>query len=239
MKPILYRIPFSHYCQKVEWALTHAGIEYDAIDISLPKMRRMTTATPSGTVPALEIDGLLIEESQPIMKWIAAQAPELDWYPDGAYEWEHRMDAEMGPIARREAYRVAHGDPFKFNVPWMQRLGLRAVRPILLNVMKYYKVRRYEEEDVLGRVRLTNEIASQLGDRDFLFGTAPCAADFATAALARPLLYVDEVRGYSGADWSKVTQYILRMKPEKTSLHKKRGIREKDWKRIDSLVNRV
>lgn len=239
MKPILYRIPFSHYCQKVEWALTHAGIAYDAIDVSLPKMRRMTKATPSGTVPVLEADGKLIEESQPIMQWIAQQAEELDWYPEGAYEWEHRMDAELGPVARREAYRIAHGEPFKFNIPWLQRLGLRAVRPILLNVLKHYKVRRYEDEDTLARDRLTTEIAAQLGDKQFLFGTAPCAADFATAALARPLLYVGEARGYAGDEWTKVTRYILRMKPEKTSLHKKRGIGEKDWKRIDLLVNRA
>lgn len=232
----LYRIPFSHYCQKVEWAMTHAGMEYDAIDISLVKMPRLPKVTKSGTVPALEVDGQLIEESQAIMEWLAKQCPDVEWYPEGAWAWEHRMDEEMGPVGRREAYRVAYAEPFKFNVPWMQRLLLRSVRPILLNVVKYYKVRRYEEEDVLARERLTAEIASQLGDKPYLFGDQPCAADFATAALARPLLYVDEARGYEGEEWTKVVQYILRMKPERTTLRKAKKIREKDWTRLESLV---
>ncbi|MGB1697814.1 MAG: glutathione S-transferase family protein [Thermoplasmatota archaeon] len=238
MNPILYRIPFSHYCQKVEWAFTHAGIPYDAIDISLIKMPRLPKVTRDGTVPILEVDGVLIEGSGAIMAWIAEACPELDWYPEGALEWEQQMDAEMGPVARREAYRVAHGDPFHFNVPFLQRLMLRAVRPILLNVMKYYKVRRYDEEDRLARARLTKDIAAQLGNKPLLFGAAPSAADFATAALARPLLYVADARGYEGEDWQRVEQYVLRLKPESTSVDKSRKIREKDWKRLEALASR-
>lgn len=239
VKPILYRIPFSHYCQKVEWAFTNAGIPYDAIDVSLVKMPRLPKVTRDGTVPILEVDGVLIEGSGAIMAWIAEACPELDWYPNGALEWEKRMDAEMGPVARREAYRVAHGEPFRFNVPFMQRLLLRSVRPILLNVLKYYKVRRYEEEDRLARERFTNEIAAQLDDKPFLFGTAPSAADFATAALARPFLYVADARGYGGPAWQQVEQFVLRMKPAATSMGRSRKIREKDWKRLEEFSSRL
>lgn len=217
--------------------MTHAGIEYDAIDISLIKMPRLPKVTKDGTVPILEVEGRLIEGSGAIMEWIAKEAPELDWYPEGAKEWEARMDEEMGPVARREAYRVAHGRPFQFNVPLGSQLLLRAVRPILLNVIKYYKVRRFTEEDTENRKILTRDVAAQLGDKPFLFGNTPSAADFASTALARPLLYVNEAQGYDEPEWTVLEQFVLRMKPEGTTVQKIRKIGEKDWKRLEKLAN--
>ncbi len=243
-RPVVFGIPFSHYCQKAEWGLTQAGIDYDYVSISLPKMTRLTQLTPTGLVPAMIVDGQLIEGSDRIMEWAAErQAPQSDpLYPDAIKEtvdsWEQWAGEHIGPVARREAYRVAYSQPFKLRASLPIRLTARLVRPIILNVMKYYKSRRYDESDREAVPRIIVKVASRLRatGTGYLLADHPTAADHAVAALMRPFLYAERARNYQSEEgWGVVKEFVEGVKPHETTRRSRRSIGRADWETLAQL----
>ncbi len=237
-RPTLIRIPFSHYCQKVEWAFAQAGIEYDCIDVPLQHMERLGKTTGTGLVPALVVDGKLLEGSGAILDWAAAHAApntaplfpsELDMKVKA---WQAWADKSIGPVARREAYRVAYNDPWHFTGNLGIRMVARAARPMILNILKFYKARRYEEEDAAAVPAIVARIAGSLGEgkAGYLTSEHATAADYAVAALARPLLYAAPGRNYDDIPgWGTVVEYIERVRPTQLTRQRSRRIRNRDW----------
>ncbi len=243
-QPTMVRIPFSHFCKKAEWGLTQAGIGYRSLDLLLGGMRYMERASPEGTVPMLVDGDTPIYGSDRILRWAAERAapdtPPL--YPEqwrGDIEaWEHWADEQVAPVARREAYRVAHNEPFKLTRNPLIRGAAWAARSQTLGVLKFYKVRRFDEADTEAIPGILKRIADQLRESGtgFLFGPRPTAADIATAALIQPLTYAAPARGYHELDgWAEAMAHLARIKPARTSRSGGRWLREKDWQWLEGL----
>lgn len=263
--PVLLRIPFSHYCRKAEWGLSYRGIPYDALDISIPKMRQMHRANPGeGTVPVMLAEGQMVFGSGAILRWADAHAaaapsatdrgPVRRWpgddagptalYPagsdDAVGDWERWADEEVGPVARREAYRAAYGHPWAFAAGrphiWF---GITLYRPVLLAVLKHYKMRRYEEADQEAVPQIIARIDAQLAESGgpYLFGATLTAADLATAALVAPLRFAGKAHGHMDQPgWHEVMGYVATVRPEQTLLRGRRRIRERDWRFLEGVA---
>lgn len=207
MRPVLVRLSFSHYCRKVEWALQAAGIPYKARNVSFRMLADFEDLHPEGTVPVLAVDGERICGSSDIMAWLA-QVADSDLYPEGVADdvraWEAWADETIGPVTRRMAYRHIHAHPAGYTRNPALWALFRAGRPAILGILKYYKARRTEDSDPQELDAILRRTLDQLGPRPFLFGDAPSAADYATAALLQPVVRIhpdahpsmQEVRAY-------------------------------------------
>lgn len=244
-RPQVFGIPFSHYCQKAEWGLTQAGISYDYVSISLLKMPQLPKITRTGLVPIMVVEDQLIEGSDRILAWAAdhAAADTEPLYPeeiaDNVRQWEQWAGDEVGPLARREAYRVAYNEPFKFTGRWSIRLGARLARRVILNILKLYKMRRYEEDDARNVPRIIVKVTSRLRatGTGYLLTDHATAADHAVAALLKPLLYAERARRYHEEEgWPLVKEFIEGIQPPRTTRKSRRSIRESDWSTLERLM---
>ncbi len=242
--PTLVRIPFSHYCKKAEWGLTQVGLRYRTLDLLLGGMRYMERASPEGTVPMLVDGETPIYGSDLILRWAADRAspdtPPLypaKWRSD-VEAWELWADDEVGPVARREAYRVAHNQPFKLTRNPLVHGAAWAARGQTLGVLKFYKVRRFDESDSQAAPGIFRRIAQQLEESGtgFLFGPRPTAADIATAALVEPFTYAAPGRAYHEMEgWKETRDHLARVKPARTLRSGGRWMREKDWQWLEAM----
>lgn len=225
--PVLVRLPISHYCKKVEWALAHAGLPYETRDVWFRELLDLRDLHPEGTVPVLAAGGRRWCGSQQIMGWIDAQAPEAGLYPvPAAREWESWADAEIGPLARRDCYRTIYEHPTRYSRNPLLWVLLRAARPQVLGVLKHIKARRdYARDD-----EVRAGVLSRIGDRlrqegtGFLFGHTPTAADFATAALLAPMLRLRRCEVNAHPDLHLLVQYLRRVRPRRSTRTRRRRL---------------
>lgn len=241
-RPVLLRIPFSHFCRKAEWGLTQAGIEYDALDVPLWKMKNAPRANPrQATVPVLRTDEGVLMDSHDILVWADAHRADgrSPLYPEGVRAdveaWEAWAGDVVGPAVRREAYRALHRHPgtaASYGAPFYVRLPLVGKR-LFLAVLKHYKARRFDDTDPPAIRQAIDKVARQLtlNGTGYLVGRHATAADHAVAALFEPLVLV---RGrYDGPALRLVQAYIARVKPARTTRQVARAVRERDWRALE------
>ncbi len=242
--PVLLRIPFSPYCRKAEWALSQAGIAYRSLDVLPTGMTQIERANPHGMVPMMVDGDTPVFGSERITRWAADHArpdtPPLfpESWSQSIEEWEAWADNHIGPIARREAYRVAYNQPFKLTRKPLVRVVARVARPQVLGILKFYKARRFDDEDEQAIPELLARIGKQLDQSGtgYLFGPRPTAADLATAAMVETLTYAEPARKYAEMDgWMQATAHLERVRPAKLSRVGRRWIREKDWQWLESV----
>lgn len=98
MTPILYDYWRSSAAYRLRIALRLKGIAYDAVQVNLVTGEHRETANmvrnPQGLVPALEIDGLILTQSLPIMDYLDETRPDTPLLP-------------ADPVARHHARAVA------------------------------------------------------------------------------------------------------------------------------------
>lgn len=216
MRPRVLRLPISHYCHKVDWALKDHGVEADQCVVWFKDLIDIRSINPENTVPVLELEDRLVCGSGDILQWLGGESVTgHTLYPSrDVGEWETWADEVVGPLARRDAYRTLYEHPTRYTRnPLVWGLGV-AARPLILNVIKSYKGRRYYESDDLERA----DVLSRIGDRlrasegPFLFGTGKTAADYATAALLEPFLRIQR-RHLDHPDRDLLKAYVRRVKP--------------------------
>ncbi|MEA3190451.1 MAG: glutathione S-transferase [Thermoplasmata archaeon] len=244
-RPLLLRIPFSHYCRKAEWGLTHAGIEYDTLDVALWQMKHARRANPKeGTVPVLKLDDRLVLGSGDILQWAeenkAGAAAPLYPSPEVA-EWERWADEAIGPPARREAYRALHADPrlLKGYPEAPRYMAWPVARRLYLNILRHYKARRFEATDPAALREALARVAARLAERGtgFLCASHPTAADYATAALLEPLVAVAHARGLDDAPgWPAVAAFVARVRPTRLLRRRRRSLHWWHWRRFERLA---
>lgn len=246
-RPTLIRIPWSHFCQKAEWGLTQAGIRYDTLDVGVTGLRKIPRISSEDTVPVLLVDGRLIEGSDKILTWASENAAEgtSPLYPEAlraqVQEWEMWAGEAVGPATRREAYRVVYKRPNKVSRNPLLHVALRVARPLVLNVMKYYKSRRFDEHDREAIPAIVANVSEELARQGtgYLVGTHATAADHAVAALLRPLIYTSGGHEHTASPgWPAIEDYVARVKPKKTSRVRRRAMTERQWRRIEAIARR-
>lgn len=216
MRPRLLRLPISHFCKKVEWAMTDHGITVDATNIWFRDLADIRAINPENTVPVLELGDRLICGSGAIMEWLAGESPEgQTLYPsEEAADWEAWADEFLGHFAQRDAYRVLYDTPTKYGRNPLLWLAAVPLHGLFLNILKAYKARRHYDQDDAERSDRLTRVADQLrANGPFLFGERKTAADYATAALMAPLLRIRTTEYLQHPDLPMLKSYVRRVKP--------------------------
>lgn len=95
MRPILYvgNRNYSSWSMRPWLALTWAGIDFETRDVELDaegygegRIAAVAAVSPSGRVPALDVDGATIWDSLAICEWAAERAPAAGLWPEDALE---------------------------------------------------------------------------------------------------------------------------------------------------------
>lgn len=244
IRPVMLRTPLSHFCRKVDWALTHAGVPYSTIDVSLPGMRYLKRASPKArTVPLLAVGTELIQGSSEILRWADAHRIEAasSLYPKrhraAVEELEAWADDVIGPLARREGYRALIASPKLYAKGIKQRIQLRVGRKLFKVILKIYKADDYPD-DAKRMSRVIDRVATTLEDTGtgYLVTDQPTAADYAVAALLSPVLPAAEHHGYTKhPGWAAIPAFVERVKPARLARVDKRKVREEDWQAFEVL----
>lgn len=146
MTPILYDYWRSSAAYRLRIALNHKGIAYDAVQVNLVTGEHREAANmvrnPQGLVPALEIDGLMLTQSLPILEYLDETRPDAPLIPADPVARHHAravacaIAMEIHPVCNlsvaRHAAGLAGGDSAM--AEWMQHFipkGLAGVEELV------------------------------------------------------------------------------------------------------------
>jgi len=219
----LYQLHWSHYVEKVRWALDFKGVEWTAINVDPFTKREMEhlqckTTLESGqqlhTFPAIHDDatGAALGESSAIIDYLERTYPTPALFPAEPQEcnevtrWMLWLDSTLGLAARRLAYtQMALEHPgFLAELFVPQRLGEgggrslkgRLAGAIIAGVLsRRFRFSHNRADRVFEQLEECLLTAAQrLSARDYLVGDRFTAADLTLAALMRPTTLVPYFR---------------------------------------------
>ncbi|MBS4086310.1 glutathione S-transferase [Pseudomonas rustica] len=160
----LYSFRRCPYAMRARMALRYSGVPVEIVEVSLKaKPAEMLAISPKGTVPVLDADGRVIDESLEIMRWALAQNDPQGWLLDG--------DSRIAELIE------ANDQGFKVD----------------LNCYKYaerYPEQPMEVYRAQGAVFL-QRLEGLLQDRDYLLADHPSLADIALLPFVRQFAHVD------------------------------------------------
>jgi glutathione S-transferase len=164
----LYSFRRCPYAMRARMALRYCEVPVDIVEVSLKaKPAEMLALSSKGTVPVLNVDGQVIDESLDIMRWAVARHDPQDWL---------LKDDPQGQLAI-EALIEENDQHFKVH----------------LNRYKYAE--RYPEQPMAfyraeGEVFL-RKLDELLEGRDYLLTDHPSLADVALMPFIRQFAHVD------------------------------------------------
>jgi glutathione S-transferase len=164
----LYSFRRCPYAMRARMALRYSTVAVDIVEVSLKaKPAEMLALSSKGTVPVLNVDGLVIDESLEIMQWALAQHDPQDWLlkddPQG-------LRAMAALIEENDQVFKVHLNRYKYAERYPQQ------------PMAFY---RAEGEVFLRRL---DEL---LEGRDYLLVNHPTLADVALMPFIRQFAHVD------------------------------------------------
>ncbi|MEG2796768.1 MAG: glutathione S-transferase [Pseudomonas sp.] len=160
----LYSFRRCPYAMRARMALRYCGVPVEIVEVSLKaKPAEMLAISPKGTVPVLDADGRVIDESLEIMRWALAQNDPQDWLLSG--------DARVAELieANDQVFKV-HLNRYKYAERYPEQ------------PMEVY---RAEGEMFLRRLE------ELLEGRDYLLTDHPSLADIALLPFVRQFAHVD------------------------------------------------
>ncbi|MEG3011659.1 MAG: glutathione S-transferase [Pseudomonas sp.] len=160
----LYSFRRCPYAMRARMALRYCGVPVEIVEVSLKaKPAEMLAISPKGTVPVLDADGQVIDESLEIMRWALAQNDPQDWLLIG--------DARVAELieANDQVFKV-HLNRYKYAERYPEQ------------PMEVY---RAEGEMFLRRLE------ELLEGRDYLLTDHPSLADIALLPFVRQFAHVD------------------------------------------------
>jgi len=160
----LYSFRRCPYAMRARMALRYSGVPVDIIEVSLKaKPAEMLAISPKGTVPVLDADGQVIDESLEIMRWALAQNDPENWLLDG--------DARIAKLIETndQGFKV-HLNRYKYAERYPEQ------------PMEVYRAEG---------VRFLQKLDELLEGRDYLLTDHPCLADIALLPFVRQFAHVD------------------------------------------------
>ena len=160
----LYSFRRCPYAMRARMALRYCGVPVEIVEVSLKaKPAEMLAISPKGTVPVLDANGRVIDESLEIMRWALAQNDPQDWLLSG--------DARVAELieANDQVFKV-HLNRYKYAERYPEQ------------PMEVY---RAEGEMFLRRLE------ELLEGRDYLLTDHPSLADVALLPSVRQFAHVD------------------------------------------------
>jgi glutathione S-transferase len=221
----LYQLHWSHYVEKVRWALDYKGVQWRAIDVDPLTKHQMhhlqcQTTLDSGrqlyTVPAIhdEATASVVGDSSGILRYLEQTYPTPALYPADAQErdevarWMLWLDSTLGLAGRRLAYtQIALEHPGLLAELFLPEIvgahGGRSFKgrlggSIIAGVLtRRFRLLHNRADRVFEQLEHCMLITAQrLSSRDYLVGDAFTAADLTLAALLRPATLVPFFRDH-------------------------------------------
>ncbi|MEO8999669.1 MAG: glutathione S-transferase family protein [Rhodanobacter sp.] len=206
----LYKLHWSHYVEKVRWALDFKQLDWRGINIVAFTKKKMQQFDCAQTVPLIHdtATGVAISDSSPIIRYLDETYPERPLLPadpverEAVWQWMLQLDSTLGLHARRLGYtQVIMECPNILSQLFMPdacgglftRRGWRALAAPVLGTMLSLRFRfhRNREDGVYEALEAQLiPIAAQLERDGFLVGGRFSAADITLASLLRPLRIV-------------------------------------------------
>ncbi|WP_339496482.1 glutathione S-transferase [Pseudomonas canadensis] len=179
---LLYSFRRCPYAMRARLALRYSGVPVRIIEVSLKaKPAEMLALSPKGTVPVLNVDGQVIEESLEIMQWALAQHDPDNW--------------------------LLQGDPAVFALIAENDQGFK----YHLNRYKYaerYPEHSMEQYRAEGEVFL-QKLEDLLADRAYLLADHPSLADMALAPFVRQFAHVDR-EWFAASPYTQLQAWLQR-----------------------------
>ncbi len=221
----LYQLHWSHFVEKVRWALDYKGIEWSAVDVdpfTKQQMRHLKcqttldTGSKAYTVPTIHDaeTGSVLGESSKIIDYLERTYPTPALYPTDAAEqnevrrWMLWLDSTLGLAGRRLAYtQIALEHPrliAELFVPGIAANGgagnfkARLAGAVIAGVLtRRFRFLHNRSDRVFEQLEQCLLIAAErLSSRSYLVGNQFTAADLTLAALLRPALLVPFFRDH-------------------------------------------
>lgn len=219
IKPLrFYQIPWSHFCDKVRWALDYKDIPYEIINFNaFGKTKGLERApkTIRKLTPLIEDsnandDNSFISDSTPILLYLESRYPKLSksLFPSSNEERQRvidtclRLDSELGLYVRRIAYvqllkdkpsamSVLVGEKFSWGFN-PDDIRSRMVSPFIAAFMiARFRLHRISNDRVREKTEeLLLDFADRLRKHEYLVGDHFTAADLTFCALVKPLRLV-------------------------------------------------
>jgi glutathione S-transferase len=210
----LYQLRWSHYVEKVRWALDYKQLDWRSIDIVAFNKRDMQRFDCAQTVPLIHdtASGVAISDSSPIIRYLDETYPQRALFPadplerEATWQWMLRLDSTLGLHARRLGYtQLIMECPRLLSMLFMAnvwgglftRPGLRALAaPVLGGMLALrFGFHRNRQDRIYERLEAQLlPIARQLARVPFLVGERFTAGDLTLASLLRPLRIVPYFR---------------------------------------------
>ena len=181
MLPILYSFRRCPYAIRARMALAYAGVMVDLREVLLAdKPKAMLALSPKGTVPVLELEDAVIDESIEIVYWALDQSD-----PDGWVKAELHHDA-MRLIAENDTDFKCWLDKYKY---W-DRFPNQS--------QHFYRS---------GAEQFVAQLESLLSENEFLLGTQLNVADIAIFPFIRQFAFVDKL-WFDSAPYLNVQRWL-------------------------------
>jgi len=218
----LYQLHWSHYVEKVRWALDYKQLDWSAVDVDPFTKRQMRhldcrLALDSGqqlyAVPTIHdhATGAVVGDSSRILDYLESTYPAPALFPSDVSErkdvtrWMLWLDSALGLAARRVAYtQIAIERPSilaSLFLPDMASaggfkgyIGGTILAGVLSRRFRFRHNRKDRVIEQLEHCLLT--AAHRLSSRQYLVGEQFSAADLTLAALSRPVLLVPFFRDH-------------------------------------------
>ncbi|MFC4528737.1 glutathione S-transferase family protein [Dyella halodurans] len=206
----LYKLHWSHYVEKVRWALDFKRLPWRGIDIAAFTKKEMRGFDCAQTVPLIHDTGtgVAISDSSPIIRYLEETYPERPLFPadpserERVWQWMLRLDSTLGLYARRLGYtQVIMECPQtlaelflpNFFGGLFARRGWRALASPVVGMMLTLRFRFHHnrQDRIYEQLEaLLIPLVRRLERDDFLVGGQFTAADLTLASLLRPLRIV-------------------------------------------------
>jgi glutathione S-transferase len=201
----LFQFRYSHYNEKVRWALDYKGLPHTRTDL-LPGPHATTIKKMTGQrqTPVLRINSQYVHDSAWIierLELIYKDAPTLlpadESLRNRAHEIARHFDFVVGPAARACAFDAMLGDRdyvarlFATGQPWLKRTLYRAAMPLLERPIR----KANAITDARSIDRATKLVAANMEsirkltfETGYLAGDSFSIADLTAAAMLAPLV---------------------------------------------------
>jgi glutathione S-transferase len=217
--PLLWHIPFSHFNEKVRWALDYKGIAHRRQVLGPDYLIRAWRATGRGTLPILFLEGRPIGDSTHIIAALEARHPAPPLYPrddaerERALAIEDDLDEIHGPALRAAVVTpLFRHDPdvaLRVLTTGMPEAAYRRLRPLVRVFPAFYRFRHKVSDAKLDADRAAvsaalDRIERERGGRAYLVGDGLTVADLTAAALLSPRLQPPGIQYPLRIEWPAV-----------------------------------